>query len=83
MLINFNKHNMLKVDVKDLELVGKDSIKIENLKVAFEAILADAEKANKGNTAAGRRFRLNTTAISKSFLEMRKVTPKAKANKKS
>jgi hypothetical protein len=66
---------MLKVDVKDLELVGKDSIKIENLKVAFEAILAD--------TAAGRRFRLNTTAISKSFLEMRKVTPKAKANKKS
>ena len=33
-------------------------------------------KSNKGNGAAGRRFRLSTVAISKSFLDMRKVTPK-------
>jgi hypothetical protein len=74
---------MLKVDVKDLELISKGSINVENLKVAFDAILADAEKANKGNTAAGRRFRLNTTNISKSFLEMRKISPKAKTSKKA
>jgi len=61
---------------KTIEFVKDGLINIEALEAEFAGILADAVKSNKGNGAAGRRFRLSTVAISKSFLDMRKVTPK-------
>jgi hypothetical protein len=58
------------------EFVTQGAINIEALESSFADILSDAVKSNKGNGAAGRRFRLSTVAISKSFLDMRKVTAK-------
>jgi len=62
--------------IKDFTFVADGKIDEEKLEEALAMILADAKKANKGNGAAGRRFRLNTVSISKDFLDMRKVTPK-------
>lgn len=62
--------------IKDFSFIIDGKIDEEKLEEAFNMILADAKKANKGNGAAGRRFRLNTISISKDFLDMRKVTPK-------
>lgn len=69
------------VDVTELKLVDGKTINTEELSKAFYALTLDADKANKGSKAAGRRFRLNTTALSKAFLDMRRVTPKAKSVK--
>jgi hypothetical protein len=72
------------VDVTELKLVDGKTINTDELSKAFYALTLDADKANKGSkrtAAAGRRFRLNTTALSKAFLELRKLTPKAKSAK--
>jgi hypothetical protein len=69
------------VDVTELKLVDGKTINTDELSKAFYALTLDADKANKGSKAAGRRFRLNTTALSKAFLELRKLTPKAKSAK--
>jgi len=61
---------------KTVEFVVDGLINIEALEAEFASILKDAEKSNKGNGAAARRFRLSTTALSKSFLDMRKVSTK-------
>jgi hypothetical protein len=71
------------VMVEDLKLSTGKEINLSELAKAFESIAADAERANKGNKAAGRRFRLNTTALSKGFLEIRKITPRAKMTSKA
>jgi len=71
------------VDVDKLDLLKGKTIDLDNLNTALTSIKLDAEKANKGNKAAGRRFRLNTVAISAKFLEIRKVTPRAKVSKKT
>ena len=56
--------------------VNNKTIDLEKLESILKDVLKDAGKANKGNKAAGRRFRLNTIALGKqSFLEMRKLTP--------
>jgi hypothetical protein len=69
------------VDVTELKLVSGTTINTDELTKAFYALTIDADKANKGSKAAGRRFRLNTTALSKAFLELRKLTPRAKMSK--
>jgi len=69
------------VDVTELKLVDGKTINTDELSKAFYALTLDADKANKGSKAAGRRFRLNTTALSKAFLDMRKCTPRAKTSK--
>jgi hypothetical protein len=66
----------------DGKMIDTKVIDMDNLEIALTSIKLDADKANKGNKAAGRRFRLNTTAISKHFLEIRKLTPRAKVSKK-
>lgn len=71
------------VDVAKLTLTDGKTINLGSLEIALTSIKLDSEKANKGNKAAGRRFRLNTTALSKHFLEMRKATPRAKLAKKA
>jgi len=71
------------VDVAALDLTKGTAIDLANLDIALTSIKLDAEKANKGNKAAGRRFRLNTVAISQKFLEIRKITPRAKVSKKA
>jgi hypothetical protein len=56
--------------------VDEKTINLEKLEYTLAEVAKDAVKANKGNKAAGRRFRLNTIALGKeSFLEMRKLTP--------
>lgn len=63
---------------EELKMVTKDNkVNEENLEKVLECIKSDAKKANKGNIAAARRFRLNTTAFGKVSMSMRKVTPKA------
>ncbi len=65
-------------DIKT-EFLSKDGkIQTELLKTAMESIIQDAEKANNGQLAAGRRFRLNTISLSKIFKDMREATPKTK-----
>lgn len=61
-------------DLNDIEFVKDEKIDTETLSQVFENLLEDAEKSNKGNGAAGRRFRVNSVQLSKSFLSMRKVT---------
>ena len=63
-------------EFENVNFVENNKINTEALAEAFNAILVDAEKANKDNGAAGRRFRLQTVELSKAFLDMRKVTPK-------
>jgi uncharacterized Zn finger protein len=61
---------------RDEEFVVDGKIDVEKLQSVLEGIVKDAAKANKGNKAAGRRFRLATIELGKvSFLAMRKVTP--------
>jgi len=66
---------MSKLNFKDLNFVADNTINLIDLEQALNSILEDAKKCNKGNGAAGRRFRLNTVKLGKSFLKMRSVTP--------
>jgi hypothetical protein len=78
------------VDVKTLDYVTKGTegsvevdstkINIETLTKALTSIIKDAERSNRGNKTAGRRFRLNTKAMDKIFLELRKITPRAEGS---
>lgn len=54
-------------------------INIENLESTFETILNEAEKSNKGNKAAARRFRIEIRLLEKTiFRALRGITPKKK-----
>jgi hypothetical protein len=64
-----------------IEFIAGGKIDEEVLDMILGEIREDARKSNKGNTTAGRRFRLNTTALEKSFIGMRKVSPKSKTKK--
>lgn len=67
--------SIVKIDVRKLSFINDGKINIRSLVTALTSIIQDAEKSNKGNGASGRRFRLNTVAISKAFLDMRTTTP--------
>ena len=77
---------MSKIKADKISLVSKEGeeydfiteegkINIETLQKAFDCIIEDAVKCNKNNGASGRRFRCNTQALGKIFLNLRKVTP--------
>lgn len=65
------------VDVRTMSFKTKDGkIDTVNLTTAVEALIKDAAKANDGQLAAGRRFRINTINIAKAFKDLREITPK-------
>lgn len=69
------------LEYTELNFVTRENkIDTEKLKEIFDRILQDAEKSNKVNYHAARRFRVNSTNLSKAFLEMRKVSPVKKKN---
>ena len=63
----------VKTEVNFVTPEGK--IDVETLKSVFDTIVADAEKSNANNGAAGTRFRINTVALSKEFTALRKLAP--------
>lgn len=69
---------MRNVTIETNLVTPEGKLDLETLSTAFEVILKDAEKANKGNTAAARRFRINTKALEKAFPVLRATTPKKK-----
>jgi DNA/RNA endonuclease YhcR with UshA esterase domain len=63
--------------IKEILFVENDgTIKIEALKEAFKVIIDEATRSNLGNGAAARRFRAETSALEKKFMELRKASPK-------
>jgi hypothetical protein len=68
----------IKPKVKEvIDLVTDGKINENNLEKVLDSISSDAVKANGGNTAAARRFRLNTITFGKVSMDMRAATPKA------
>lgn len=71
-----NSISFVNKEGKESSFIAEDgSIDLETLESTFASIMADAKKSNKGNGAAGRRFRCNSLALGKVFLPLRKATP--------
>lgn len=64
------------VDTRETTFVKSGKIDVDTLSTAFTALTQDAARANDGNLAAARRFRINSVAVSKAFKELREATPK-------
>ena len=61
---------------EEMDFIADDGgINLDTLEAVFTSVLDDAKKSNNNNGAGGRRFRCNTLALGKVFLELRKVTP--------
>jgi len=70
-----NSISFVNKESEELNFIDADKIDIDTLEAVFASITEDAKKANKNNGAAGRRFRCNSLALGKVFLDLRKVTP--------
>lgn len=56
----------------ELPVINEGKISVENFSFMFTQLLRDIEGVNKGNKAAIRRFRKNTTVLSRHTLTARK-----------